>query len=269
MKNIAPLNKITGVQAGGTVSLSLPVNLTYDKIHFEYSGVTANQIKNIRVELNGRMLTEYTSLQDLLDENRYFNRVNVAGIATMHFAREEVKSPINPDLAVQRFFGLGTAGLTQAQIKFDISEDAAAPVIKAYAEKSAAKLPGWLFKRRSMRLNFAVGINEIDNINKPPNSYIGLIEIRKAGVKSAEFLVNNEKWREHIPKSLHDVILTQADRTPIADVHSIDLMLDNDVFGALMLDPAITDMRIRVDCEVEGQAEIVVYYFDDYAKSTF
>ena len=46
-------------------------------------------------------------------------------------------------------------------------------------------------------------------------------------------------------------------------------MLDGDVFGALMLDPAINDMRLRIDCESEGQCEIVVHYFDSYANSSF
>lgn len=71
------------------------------------------------------------------------------------------------------------------------------------------------------------------------------------------------------PKTLHNQILKQNDRTPIADIHAVDLMLDGDVFGALMLDPAINDMRLRIDCESEGQCEIVVHYFDSYANSSF
>lgn len=269
MRNIAPLNKITGVDAGGTVSLTLPVNLTYDKIHFEYSGVTPSQIKNLKVELNGRTLTEYATLQDLVNENTYYGRKVVAGIATMHFVRSEVKSSKQPQLVEQRFFGLGTAGLSLAQIKFDIDAAADAPAIKAYAEKSAASAPGWLFKRRSFRYNFSAGVNEVENLPKPNGAYIAMIEIKKAGVTSAEFLVNNVKWREHIPKTLHNKILEDNDRTPIADIHAVDLMLDGDVFGALMLDPAINDMRLRIDCESEGQCEIVVHYFDSYANSSF
>lgn len=269
MRNIAPLNKITGVAAGGTVSLTLPVNLTYDKVHFEYSGVTPAQIKNLKVELNGRTLTEYATLQDLLNENTYYNREVVAGFATMHFTRSEIKSSKQPQLVEQRFFGLGTAGLSLCQIKFDIDEGAASPAIKAYAEKSASTTPGWLFKRRSFRYNFSAGVNEVENIPRPNGAYIALIEIKKAGVKSAEFLINNVKWREHIPKALHNAILEQNERVVISNTHSIDLMLDGDVFGCLMLDPAINDMRLRVDCDIEGQAEIVVHYFDNFAQSSF
>ncbi|MCP4060356.1 MAG: capsid protein [Pseudoalteromonas sp.] len=269
MRNIAPLNKITGVQAGGTVSLTLPVGLTYDKVHFEYSGVTPSQIKNLKVELDGRVLTEYATLQDLLNENTYYQREVTAGLATMHFVRSEIKSSKQPQLVEQRFFGLGTTGLQLAQIKFDIADDAAAPVIKAYSEKSAGTPPMWLFKRRSFRYNFSVGVNEVENIPRPKGAYIALIEIKKAGVTGAEFLVNNVKWREYIPKSLHNQILAQNERTPLADTHSLDLMLEGDVFGALMLDPAINDMRLRCECEEEGQAEINVYYFDNYATSSF
>lgn len=269
MRNIAPLNKITGVAAGGTVSLTLPVNLTYDKVHFSYAGVTPDQIKNIKVELNGRVLTEYKTLTDLLNENKYYKREVADGLATIHFVRSEIKGAQQPQLVEQRFFALGTAGLTLAQIKFDIAEDAAAPVIKAYAEKSAPKAPGWLFKRRSFLHNFSAGMNEVENIPRPKGAYIALIEIKKAGIVSAEFLVNNVQWREHIPKTLHNQILVQNEREPVTDVHSIDLMLDGDAFGALMLDPAINDMRLRIDSEAEGQCEIVVHYYDSYANSSF
>jgi len=269
MRNIAPLNKITGVQAGGTVSLTLPVNLSYDKVHLEYTGVLPSQIKNIKIELNGRVLTEYKTLTDLINENVYYKRPTQAGLATFHFVRTEVKSAQQPQLVEQRFFALGTAGLTLCQIKFDIDVDADAPVINGYAEKSAAKAPGWLFKRRSFLHNFNEDMNEVDNIPRPVGSYIALIGIKKAGVKSAEFLVNYVQWREHVPKSLHNQILVQNERAPIANIHSIDLMLDGDAFGALMLDPAINDMRLRIDSETGGQAEIVVHYYDNYATSSF
>jgi len=40
MSNISKLPSITGVKPGNTVSLDVPVGLTYDKIHFKYSGAT-------------------------------------------------------------------------------------------------------------------------------------------------------------------------------------------------------------------------------------
>ena len=269
MREISPLNNITGVTAGGTASLSLPINNTYDKIHFSYAGVTPSQIKNLKIELNGRMLTEYATLGDLLKENDYYEREDSAGTATMHFVRGEIKSVLKTDLVTQRFFGLGTAGLNLCQIKFDIDAAAAAPVIKAFCEKSAPTTPGWLFKRRSFRFNFSEGVNEVENLPKPVGAYIALIEIKHSGVTSAEFLVNNTKWRDHIPKELHSLILRQNKRNPQADTHAIDLMLDGDVFGGLMLAKEIYDMRLRIECESAGQAEIVVHYFDDYANSSF
>jgi len=269
MREISPLNNLTGVSAGGTASLSLPINNTYEKIHFAFTGVAASQIKNVKVELNGRTLTEYATLQDLLDENDFYKREKLAGYATMHFVKRGLRGVLKTDLVTERFFGLGTAGLNLCQIKFDIDQNAAAPAIKAFCEKSAPTPPGWLFKRRTFRFNFSEGINEIENLPRPRGAFIGLIEIKHAGVKSVEFLVNNTKWRDHIPTELHSHILKQNGRKPQADTHAIDLMLDNDVFGALRLDPAIYDMRLRADCTAAGQAEVVVHYFDDYAQSSF
>lgn len=269
MREFSPLNNITGVSAGGTASLTLPLGNTYEKIHFQLANVTAAQIKNVKVELNGRLLTEYATLQDLITENDYYKREKIAGFATLFFVRPEIKSALNPTLVEQRFFALGTKGLSLAQIKFDIDGAAESPSVKAFAEKSAPNVPGWLFKRRSYRYNIAAGTNEIDNIPKPKGSYIALIEIKKAGVTETEFLVNNNKWRDRMPKELHDLILKQGGRVPQAGIHAIDLMNDGDAFGALMLDPAIYDMRLRIDCDEAGQGEIIVHYFDNYATSTF
>ena len=269
MREHSPLNNITGVTAGGTCSITMPVGYTYDKVHFKYSGVTAAQIKNLRLELNGRLLTEYSSLDDLIKENDYYGRQKVAGLTTLHFVRPEVKSALKPTLVEQRFFALGTTGLNLVQIKFDIDQAAAAPDIKAYAEKSAAAKPGWLFKRRTFRYNFVEGVTEIENLPRPKGSYIAMIEIKKAGVTTAEFMVNNHKWRDKMPADLHSLILKQGGRTPQADIHAVDLMNDGDVFGALMLDTAIYDMRLSVDCSSAGQGEVVVHYFDNFEVSSF
>lgn len=269
MREYSPLNSLTGVSAGGTASLGLPIGNTYEKIHFDVKGATPEQITNIRVELAGRMLTEYSTLADLIKENDFYKREKADGLTTLFFTRPEVKSALKPTLVEQRFFGLGTTGLSLAQIKFDISPDAANPSVKAYAEKAAPSLPGWLFKRRTFRYSMTAGINEISDLPKPSGSYIAMIEIKKAGVTEAEFVINNVKWRDRMPKALHNLILQQAGRAPQADIHAIDLMSDGDVFGALYLDKAINDMRLRIECESAGQAEIVVHYFDDYMSSSF
>ncbi|CAM4334705.1 major capsid protein P2 [Pseudoalteromonas maricaloris] len=276
MFDISKLNKITNVVKGGTASLSLPINSTYEKLHFKLAGCTPSQLRNVRLELDGRMLCEYESMQDLVDENNYFKRPQQAGFLTWHFSRPEVKSPINSDLSVQRFFALGTVGLATVQIKFDIDSAAKNPAdetealdVSVYCEKDIGAAPGWLYKRRSFRYSFSQGINEVDNIPKPVGAYISLIEIRKAGVASAEFLVDNVKWREHIPKALHNHIIEQRGRAPLANVHSIDLAMSGDVFSALKLTPNIFDMRLRVDCETEGPAEVIVHYFADYASNSF
>lgn len=269
MREYSPLNNITGVTAGGTASLSLPIGNTYEKIHFDITGATPEQIKNIRVELAGRMLTEYSTLADLIKENDYYKREKEDGLTTLFFTRPEVKSALKPTLVEQRFFGLGTTGLSLAQIKFDIAPEAASPTVKAYAEKAAPSLPGWLFKRRSFRYSMTQGTNEIADLPRPSGTYIGMIEIKKAGVTTAEFVINNVKWRDQMPKALHNLILKQAGRAPQADTHAIDLMSDGDVFGALYLDKAINDMRLKIECSSAGQAEIIVHYFDDYASSSF
>ncbi|CAM3913505.1 major capsid protein P2 [Pseudoalteromonas maricaloris] len=281
MLELSPLNNITGVHAGGTASVSLPIGLTYETIFFDLQGVTPAQIKNFRVELNGRMLTEYETLAELVKENDYYEREQLDGYVALHFTRPEVKSALSPDLQVQRFFGLGTVGLELAQIKFDIDGAAANPQIKAWAHKSAGTLPGWLFKRRVFRFNFAQGTNEVADIPRPEGAHIALIEIRKpvqdtenkVGVTEVEFLVNNTKWRDRLPLKLHNHILKQGGRTAQKDTFAVDLMQQGDVFSSLMLAKdgpnAIHDMRLRIDCDEGGASSVVVHYADNYAASSF
>ncbi|KZN45969.1 major capsid protein P2 [Pseudoalteromonas luteoviolacea] len=281
MLEITKLNNITGVSEGGSVSLSLPIGRTYEKVHFQIENVASTEIKNIRVELNGRLLTEWSTLADMLEENAYFKRKQLDGYATMYFTRPEVEGIVNPSLVAQRFFALGTQGLSIVQIKFDIGvaekdqqQNPKTPVVAAFAEKTRGSAPGWLFKRRVFRYNLNTGINEIENLPRPSGSQIALIEIKKTGnssvlIKDAEFLVNNVKWREAIPKSLHNHIIDQRGRAPQGETFAIDLSLSGDVFSSLVLDPSISDMRLRVNCEGSGGAEVIVHYFDDYKKSTF
>ncbi|MBE0378989.1 major capsid protein P2 [Pseudoalteromonas prydzensis] len=269
MREISKMPSITGVEAGNTVSLDVPVGLTYDKIHLHYTGVTAAQLKNIRIELNGNLLTEYKTLQDLLNENNTFKRETLGDYATFHFVRDELKSAQGPQLVEQRFFALGTVGLSTVQIKFDIDAAAAAPALQAYCEKSAPAVPGWLFKRRSFMKNLIEGRTEIENLPRPPGAHIGQILIKAPGITGVEFLIDNVKWRGDIPLELHNHILKQNGRSPRVDEYLIDFMLEGDMYGSLKLDAAIRDMRLKIDSETEGQCEIVVYYFSNYAQSTF
>ncbi|QFU04873.1 hypothetical protein FIU82_07580 [Pseudoalteromonas sp. THAF3] len=269
MRAIEKLPNFTGVEAGNTVSLNLPVGLTYDKIHLAYTGVTANQIKNIRIETNGRMLTEYRSLQDLLDENARFQRETLADYATFHFVQDQLESAQKAALIERRFFALGTVGLSTLQLKFDIDSAATAPAIEAFAEKSAPAPVGWVFKRRSFMYNLINGRTEIDNLPRPDGAHIAGILIKAPGIDGVEFLVDNTKWRDSIPKALHNHINKQNGRTAISNQYWIDFMLEGDMYESLKLDKAIRDMRLRIDATTAGQAEVVVYYFADYAKSSF
>lgn len=269
MREIVALPTISGVAPKASVSQTLPVGMTYDRIHIQYSGVTPSQITNVRLELNGRLITQYSSLQDLIEENTRFQREVKAGIATWHFVRDDMSSALYPELIEQRFFALGTNGLRTVQIRFDIAQEATAPVIECFAEKSAANVPGTLMKRRTFVYKLNNGRTEIDNLPRPTNASIMAIAIKAPGVEGVEFLVDNVKWRESVPLELHKHIMRQNGRTPIADEFYLDFCLEGDKYNTLKLDPAIRDMRLRVDCTQEIQAEVAVYYFDDFATSSF
>ncbi|WP_462172011.1 major capsid protein P2 [Pseudoalteromonas xiamenensis] len=271
MREYSMLPTITGVAKGAKgVALNLPVGVTYDKIHLVYSGVTPAQIENISIELGGRLISTYSSLQDVINENKRYKRPSQAGITTLHFVRDDIESAKQAKLVEQRFFALGTSGIRKAQIKFDISGAAENPSIEAFCEKPAVPSgPGFLFKRRSYTYALNNGITEISDLPRPPNTYIGGILIKAKGVSSCSFEVDNVKWREAIPRNLHDLIHDQNKRAVIEDELYLDFMPDGDMYESLKLDTAIQDMRLKVQCDQQTSAEVCVYYFDNYAISSF
>lgn len=279
MRNFKKLNSIVGVAAGASVSMNLPIGLTYDHLFFALSGVTPAQIKNVRLELNGRLVTEYKTLQQLVDENKYYQRVATDSMVTWPFIREELKggNVVNangvaqaiPDLTVQRYFALGTTGLSTAQIKFDIDTAATTPSITPYAITSAPSPVGFLTKRRSIVVNLNNGITEIADLPRPANSKIAAIHLKGVGIQGAELKIDGTKWREVLPKALHDHILLRHKRTKQTNTHHMDFILDGDLANAITLDRAIQDFRLTVEATASGQCEIIVEYLDQYSASGF
>ena len=60
--------------AGSTAVINCPLGLTYESIIFQYSGVTLAQIKDLRVVVNGKVIQEYDTADQLDKLNQYYGR---------------------------------------------------------------------------------------------------------------------------------------------------------------------------------------------------
>lgn len=272
MLNPTPLPTIANVAAGNTVSVTLPVGNVYETVYLYYTGATAAQLKNIKTELNARMVSEFSDGARLISVNNHYKRTEISGCLTFHFKRPELHQ-----LGDKRFFGLDTSasqGITSANIKLDIDAGATTPTLKAYAIKTQAVqgVPNYLTKMRRFIVPVsAAGQFDIDNIPKPIGASIGAIHLYMASgaVSKADLLVDNVSWHD-VPKAVAADFQTANNRTPqTSDSTVIDLILDGDVKHALPLNGTIQDMRLRCEAGATGQVEILVEYFDLWGAGRF
>jgi hypothetical protein len=279
MKSLKLLPTIANVAAGNTVSVNMPVGNTYETIYLYYTGATPAQLKNIKVELNGRMISEYPSGERLVSIDNHYKRNQTSGCLTFNFNRPELHV-----LGNQRFFGLDTnasQGIQTAIISLDIDAGAAATTLKAYAQvvQSVAGAPNYLTKvRRFIVPVSAAGQFDIDTIPKPIGANIAAIHLYMADgadgdalcdITKAEMLVDNVNWHD-LPANIAANIQTANGRVPqVAESTVIDLILDGDITNALVLTGNIQDFRLRCEASGVGQVEIMVEYIDVWRAGGF
>jgi hypothetical protein len=279
MKSLDQLPTIANVGAGNTVTVNLPVGNVYERIFLYYTGVTAEQLKNIKLELNTRLVSEWPDGARLLSIDAHYDREAISGVLIFNFTRPELH-----ELKQRRFFGLDTSasqGITLAAIQITIDAGAAAPVLKAYAEKSTAVqgVPNYLTKIRRFIVPVSqIGQFDIDNIPRPKGASIAAIHLYMpdgadgdalCDITKATLLVNNVNWHDIDAVTAAD-IQTIYKRTPqTADSTVIDLILDGDIMQALPLDEKIQDFRLRCTSSDVGQVEVMVEYIDLWGVGRF
>lgn len=279
MKSLKQLPTIPNVAKGNTVTVTLPVGNVYEKIMLKYAGVTPAQLKNIKLEVNGRLISEFADGQRVIDIDTHYNRPQSAGYLTLHFNRPELHK-----LGDRRFFGLDTnasQGITTASLIMDIDAGATAPVLSAYASiaQSMPNQPNYLTKVRRFMVNVSSGGQfDVDNILRPSGASIACAHFfmddgadgdSDGDVIKADLLVDNVHWHD-VDASTALEFQKQAGRTPTRDKSAVvDLILDGDITHALPLTPNIQDMRFRCEASDAGQLEIVVEYIDLWGAGRF
>ena len=279
MRSHKKLPTIPNVAAGNEISITIPVGNVYDDIELYFKGVTAKQLQNITLELNGRMISEWKDGDRLISMDKHYSRPQTDGALLFNFNRPEMHV-----LAERRFFGLDTSrsqGITTAVIKIKIDKDAVAPELEAFAfvSQSVQGAPNFLTKVRRFFVPVStVGTFEIDNIPKPDGYSVAAFHLYMpdtddadglAQITKAELLVDNVNW--------HDVDQVKAadaqkrhGRTPqTSESTVIDFVQDGDIRHALPLTKNIQDMRLRCEAASVGQVEVVVEYIGQYTAGSF
>ncbi|GAA5133115.1 major capsid protein P2 [Thalassotalea piscium] len=278
MKILEQLPTIANVAAGNTVSIVMPTGNTYEAVYLYFSGVTATQLKNIRHEINGNLISEYVNGQRILSIDAHYDRAATSGCITFNFKRPELHQ-----LRDKRFFGLDThksQGIQTCNISIDIDAGATAPVLTAWADKvqSIAGVPNYLTKFRRFIVPVSQsGQFDIDNIPRPRGASIAAFHLYmpdanadgSCEITKAELVVDNTNWH-NIPADKAADIQKANGRVPqVADATVIDLIRDGDITHALALRAEIQDMRLRCTAASTGQVEVMVEYIDIYSPVGF
>lgn len=259
MRKLVKLPSFSNVVAGSTATLGCPVGLTYDLISVTYTGITLEQMENIKIVVNGKVIQEYKSGQELDYINRYYGRGAAAGILNLWFLRPELAT-----VRARRLTALGTADVSTLSVQMDVAAAAAAPVLTAHAVQSAPAPMGIVTKIKAFPRSFATtGLQEIDNIPRS-GARIAAIHLFKSDVSAVEVAVNSATaW--DLSKALGAEIQTRHGRTPIAAACThVDWCLDGDPGHALETE-SVQDLRVKPTIDTVGEVRTVVEYLDGYA----
>lgn len=279
MKLPKKLPPIANVAADTTISVVLPVGNSYEVVYLEYSGVTPAQLKNIKLELNGRMCSEWVDGERLLSIDEHYDRKSTSGFLTFNFVRPELEKQEH-----RRFFALDThqsQGIVTASISIDIHADADAPKLTAYAVQvnSVAGAPNFLTKvRRFIYPVSSIGQFEITSLPLPQDASIAAIHLYMpddsdgdsvAQITRAELLIDNVNWHDVDADIAAKIQVVNGRKPETAKSTVIDLIVDGDMHHALPLKGNIQDFRLRCEAASVGQVEVVVEYIDKYGATRF
>lgn len=264
------LPSFSTVAKGDTATLILPLGKTYDHIHIKYSGVTPEQLKNIRVEVNSKSIQEYHDGAQLNAFNKFLGHNVEDGTLDLHFKRDELKT-----LMEARMYGLGTASfhpktgepfpdpINTVVIKIDIDGGAAAPVLKATALQSEPAPVGMISKMRNFPVALNGGINHIDRIKATPTASLAALHVvTSAVVEKMEVYADNQLIFQADTETFRKIQRDHG-RDPQAGVYSADFILEGDMLQAISMD-GVQDLRVLVHTASDTPAATTAYVFQDW-----
>lgn len=260
MRKTIKLPNLQNVSAGGTATLSCPVGLTYDVITLEHTGVTAAQIKDIEVRVNGKVLQEYKNGDQVNALNTYYGRGTSAGFLELWFIRPELDT-----VKEQRLTALGTGDIQTLDISLEIDALATAPAITAYAIQSEPAALGVITKIRRFPLTFSAG-GEQDISNLPLNgARIAAMHLESSvDISKTRVLVNSVDVFEATDKVAAQ-IQNRYGRTAdsASDYFRADFMLEGDLSQAIITQ-GVQDFRVKPTLAGGGQVDVLVEYLDGF-----
>lgn len=250
----------SNVAAGSTATLELPLGLSYHMLHLYFSGVTLAQMKNIRIEADGKPIKKWKDGERLNQENKHYGRgTATADCLPIFFVRKELE-----ELAQKRLFGLGTQDLQTLSLLVDIDGAAAAPKLDATSVRAQNDTMGLITRIMEFKKSFAVaGEVEIDNIPLRKGSSIAAIHIYSPDVTAASLEVDGQNVWDMTSAGAAKMQIDHGRDPQSASKLTLDFILENDVLQAIRTE-GIQDFRLKPTLANAGNMDIVVEYIETY-----
>ena len=272
----------TNIAAGNLIPINLPVNTTYETLVLDLTGLTKSDLKNIRININGNLVSQFKDAAQMETIDKYYGHKIEANKVVFHFLDRSFDDP-----KYQSALSLGTAGdrVQSVDVTFEIADSVTgSPKIKASAVKSSGTTPGALRKVRSFPLSVSAGLSEYPDILRPNGARIKAIHVFKDEDDTSHVELEVDK-KLYIETSKSDIETVQKlyGREPQAGMYTLDFSLQGDMYemfkipsqyieteqGQRVNPHFIRDMRLRMENETAGQVFIIVEYVDVWNPNGF
>lgn len=260
MREYAILPTVSNVVAGGQFTLECPVGPTYEKLTLQLTNITAAQLTNIEVRVNGRAVQTWKDADRVNKINSYYGRTITANYVDLHFTRPEMAT-----VTEQRMTAMGTADVQTLTIVGNIDAACVSPAIVATAIRSEPQPMGLITKVRQFPMSSSVsGQIDIDKIPrgsaKSP-AIIAAIHVIKADISKVTIQSNNAKIYEVTKANGEHHQLTRQRTPQTASMTHVDFIMDGSMREALNL-AGTQDFRVQPTLDTAGAYDVLVEYFD-------
>jgi hypothetical protein len=238
--------------------------------HIEHGGLTLAQMTNIKVLLVSATRTvtlmEYKDGEELNKLNKRYFRNTEAGTLSFYFRRPELQSEVE-----RMSTALGTGGLQQVKIEFDIAPDTT-PVVKAFGKFTANRdvAAGLLtYIVPSNTGGNATGENHKDDIDR--RDRIAAIHVLNNAVDHLDLRINGTTAFDlDRARTEFDELGSSQGRQPYDDDYGLcmDFLLSGVLDETLMMDsPQYPVNSMRLTATLGDDANSQVRYLVEYLST--
>lgn len=269
------LRDISGVAAGQTAVIKLPVGFTYHGVIIPFSGVTLAQMNEIRLVVNGDVMQRWVG-GDRLDSVNQFDQQTAAGsLLRLDFERRGL---ITRQAREHTVLGTGWNGtpagrkepdprpVSSAQIEIDIDAAASAPSLSyVIARRSAPQPSGDLL--RVIRKPYTASASGDMVISDLPvyGGLINRIHFVNANINSLKLELDNQTVFERTAAENQRIQSDYGIRTPQSGIETIDFSEAG--YGGDFLDVrSFQDVRWTLNLSSSGTVNVEVETIDQLRK---